>query len=176
MKLPRRFLVPIDLGPSSDAVLDAALGFAARVQGYVLLLHVFERPLVHALGLGHSRRLDETLGLAREAAGRALTAAANRHRSEGVTVSLALQDGTAWRVIVDTAREHDLDLVVLGAGGHHTRGHRLLGGVAEKVLRSAACPVFVVPEAGLSPGAVPREEDATHGPRGERTDCAPVSG
>jgi nucleotide-binding universal stress UspA family protein len=68
---------------------------------------------------------------------------------------IAGQDGTAWRVIVDTAREHDLDFVVLGAGGHHTRGHRLLGGVAEKVLRSATCPVFVIPEARVSKGAAP---------------------
>jgi nucleotide-binding universal stress UspA family protein len=152
MNLPRRLLVPIDLGPSSDAVIDAAVGFAAPLQGYLLLLHVFEGPRLQTLGEGHLRYVDEPLGRAREAAGHALAAAANRHRAEGLNVSLALKDGPAWRVIVETAREQDLDVVVVGAGRHHTRRHRLLGGVADKVLRSAPCPVFVVPEAEASAG------------------------
>jgi nucleotide-binding universal stress UspA family protein len=55
--------------------------------------------------------------------------------------------GDPARVIIHVAEEYNADLIVLGAHGH--RGfahaiHRVLGGVAEKVVRHASCAVLTI--------------------------------
>ena len=46
--------------------------------------------------------------------------------------------------IVRYAREHQIDLIVLGTHGRGLIGHMLLGSVAERVVRTAPCPVLAV--------------------------------
>ena len=45
---------------------------------------------------------------------------------------------------MDYAREHNCDLIVTGTHGRTGLTHVLMGSVAEKVVRLAACPVMVV--------------------------------
>jgi nucleotide-binding universal stress UspA family protein len=58
--------------------------------------------------------------------------------------------------IADYAKQHAIDLIVLGTHGRGAVAHMLLGNVAERVVRIAPCPVltvrdpeheFVVPDA-----------------------------
>jgi nucleotide-binding universal stress UspA family protein len=46
--------------------------------------------------------------------------------------------------IVDYAREHDIDLIVMGTHGRGAISHFLLGSVAERVVRLAPCPVLTI--------------------------------
>jgi len=46
--------------------------------------------------------------------------------------------------IVRVAQKRDADLIVMGTHKRTGRRHVLLGGVAEKVVRLAACPVLTV--------------------------------
>src|SRR6478752_944142 len=46
--------------------------------------------------------------------------------------------------IVDYAREWDVDLIVTGTHGRGAVSHLLMGSVAERVVRSAPCPVLTV--------------------------------
>ena len=49
--------------------------------------------------------------------------------------------------------EHDVDLLVLGSRGYGPVRRVLLGGVSTALVRSARCPVMVVPRsAELDPG------------------------
>ena len=49
-------------------------------------------------------------------------------------------------VVLDEAREHDIDLIVLGSHGRRGATHLLLGSVAEQVVHFAPCPALVVRE------------------------------
>jgi nucleotide-binding universal stress UspA family protein len=46
--------------------------------------------------------------------------------------------------IVDYARAHMIDLIVLGTHGRGAVAHMFMGNVAERVVRSAPCPVLTV--------------------------------
>lgn len=46
--------------------------------------------------------------------------------------------------IVKYAKEHEIDLIVLGTHGRTGLSHLLLGSVAEKTVRMATCPVLTV--------------------------------
>ena len=51
--------------------------------------------------------------------------------------------------IIEYAQENEIDLIVMGTHGRTAVSHFLLGSVAEKVVRSAPCPVLTVgPEHG----------------------------
>jgi nucleotide-binding universal stress UspA family protein len=46
--------------------------------------------------------------------------------------------------IVEYAREHQIDLIVMGTHGRGGVQHLLMGSVAERVVRTAPCPVLTV--------------------------------
>jgi len=46
--------------------------------------------------------------------------------------------------IVNYAKEHPIDLVVMGTHGRKALAHLLMGSVAERVVRTAPCPVLTV--------------------------------
>jgi len=65
--------------------------------------------------------------------------------TDDVTVARATSEGSPSREIVDYARQHDCDLVVMGTHGRGGIDRLLLGSVAERVVRSANVPVVTVP-------------------------------
>jgi nucleotide-binding universal stress UspA family protein len=72
----------------------------------------------------------------------------------GLETRVRLLEGNATRSILEEARDAGADLIVLGTHGREGFERLVLGSVAEKVLRQAACPVLTVgqPAAGPPPG------------------------
>ena len=46
--------------------------------------------------------------------------------------------------IVDYAQQHAIDVIVMGTHGRGALGHLFMGSVAERVVRTATCPVLTV--------------------------------
>jgi universal stress protein A len=61
-----------------------------------------------------------------------------------VSVEEVLEIGHPQHVIVDKAKEWGVDVIVIATQGRTGLAHILLGSVAEKVIRHAPCPVFVI--------------------------------
>jgi len=55
-----------------------------------------------------------------------------------------IREGTPYREIADLAREHRVDLIVMGRVGCRGARCALVGSVAERVIEYAHCPVLVV--------------------------------
>jgi nucleotide-binding universal stress UspA family protein len=45
---------------------------------------------------------------------------------------------------MDYARDHDIDLIVMGTHGRSGLAHLVMGSVAERVVREAPCPVLTI--------------------------------
>ena len=52
--------------------------------------------------------------------------------------------GVDFHEIIDYARKHQIDLIVMATHGRTGLAHALVGSVAEKVVRKAPCPVLTV--------------------------------
>jgi nucleotide-binding universal stress UspA family protein len=63
----------------------------------------------------------------------------------GLRTGVILDEGTPAACILDRARETPADLIIMGTHGQGGFERLMLGSVAEKVLRKAACPVMTVP-------------------------------
>ena len=61
----------------------------------------------------------------------------------------SLRQGVAWKEIVALAKDSKAGLIAMGTHGRRGVARMLLGSVAEKVVRTAPCPVLTVhgPEA-----------------------------
>ena len=62
----------------------------------------------------------------------------------GVEVETLVVEGNPAEEILIAAEERDIDIIVMGTLGRTGIQRLLLGSVAEKVIRHAPCPVFVV--------------------------------
>jgi universal stress protein A len=139
----RKILCAIDFSEASRAAMREAAELAAKFGASLTLVHVGQLPGL--LGFPDSIP-DERFMPSRRAKEQQLVDEWKREaqqRSEQVVHALT-PEGVAWDGIVTCAREGNFDLIVVGSHGRSGLQHVLLGSVAEKVVRHAPCPVFVV--------------------------------
>lgn len=108
--------------------------------------------------LGGDARGGEVLG--RAAANDALTKAVAVAAENGATVAAALMiEGDAASALIETAKERNAELLVLGARSDVSFVERLLGTVAREVVDRALCDVLIIRP--HQAGEIPVPEDAS---------------
>jgi nucleotide-binding universal stress UspA family protein len=130
-----KILYATDFSDGADAAAEVALRYARRLGAALHVLHVAP----HGSEEEMTRLLRDRV--------QALT---------GVSVTAVVETGSAAERIVRHAQANAIDLIVLGTHGRTGFTHALLGSVAERVARTAPCPVMTVPHAthaGRRPGA-----------------------
>jgi nucleotide-binding universal stress UspA family protein len=65
-------------------------------------------------------------------------------QGDGISAEFSSHSGSPDRVIEEVATEKGVDLIILGTHGRSGLAHVLLGSVAERVVRTAPCPVVTV--------------------------------
>lgn len=140
----RAVLVPMDFSETAGAALEAAIELVRPGGGTIHLLHAYEVPLgsIPPYGVAVPESL---LAEVRDAAARRLAKAAQKVAAAGVACESHVVYGPAADAIVEAAREHGIDLIVMGTRGLTGLKHVLLGSVAERTVRLAPCPVLTVP-------------------------------
>lgn len=144
-------LVPVDFSPCSDEAFRVACRLARLGGSKVTVLHVIDTSALAAfnrLGLlaipsdaaAQRRRLRHH---ARLNVRRLL----DSEEAKGVVLTRMVLEGAPFVEIARTARVHKVDLVVMGTyGGRSGSVDKIFfGSTAEKVVRTAGCPVLTVP-------------------------------
>jgi universal stress protein A len=140
----KRILAPTDFSASSAIALKYARTFAETFGASLDVLHVMEEPLMYAATPSDSV-LPIAMVEALERNARAqLAAVFPEEARKGLRVELVLKKGSPFVEIIRHARENEVDLIILGTHGRGPIAHMLMGGVAEKVVRKAPCPVLTV--------------------------------
>ncbi len=146
-----KILVPVDFSSCSEEAFRVALTLARTFQAELLLLHVIDTSALETfnqLGLlavpsdaqGQKRRLRHH---ARLNVRRLLESGSTKD----VTGTRIVLEGGPFVEIAKTARVEKVDLVVMGSyGGRSGNVDKIFfGSTAEKVVRTAGCPVLTVP-------------------------------
>ncbi len=139
-----RILVPLDLGESAERTLDYAETLATRFDASLVLLHVVPNPYLTAASDVYmpppQEFLDELERDARKRLNEILTESVrNRLKVEAI-----VEIGDAPSEIIAYARGAGVDLIVMGTHGRTGVAHFVLGSVAERVVRTAPCPVLTI--------------------------------
>jgi nucleotide-binding universal stress UspA family protein len=138
-----KILVPLDFSDYSESAIDAARTFARIHDAGLWLLNVVE--------IGHYPHYGVTADPVHvfeqnllNAANDRLQAYVDELREDGFRAHAAALSGRAGEAIVRYASTEAVDLVVLASHGRTGAERFLLGSVAERVIRTADCPVCVV--------------------------------
>jgi universal stress protein A len=144
MALINKILIATDFSETANRALDYGAELAARSNVPVLLLHVYSNPVVPVPdGFVMMTPVDVAAMLNQLEKG--LAEQRQRAQALGVRqVDTVMTEGAPTSEIVRIATDHHCDLIVLGTHGRSGLAHLLLGSTAEKVLRSAPCPVLTV--------------------------------
>lgn len=148
----RKILLPVVFADASRQVAQQAAWLARRFHAEVILLHVVT-PLHYPYGLlesGHeitARDLHaHVVQQAQENLDRSLGP-----ELDGISVTRVLLRGDPAREIVETARDRNVDLIVMSTRGEGPFYRFLLGSVTAKVLHEADCPVWTGPHLEETP-------------------------
>lgn len=137
----RNILCPIDFSDDSLASIERAAELAAQGATGIKLLHVIEPVLTYSeLSMGENHLAAFGHKVTRELAGWASDLASK----VTVPVTTAMEVGRPGaRILATLDADPTIDLVIMGSHGRTGIKRVLLGSVAEKVLRHAACPVLI---------------------------------
>jgi nucleotide-binding universal stress UspA family protein len=138
----RHVLVAHDFSETAQHALSLALDLAESLGAKVTVVHVYELP-VYGFPEGPAMTSDFA-GEIETAARDVLKGVVARARRKTVDIDAVLRQGAAWSEIDETAKEVGADLIVIGTRGRRGIARALLGSVAEKVVRTAPCPVLTV--------------------------------
>ncbi len=142
----KKILVATDFGEASDAALEYGREFTRTFGGAIDVLHVVENVLTRGFAVeGYAASMPDLQEAVDDAATKQLEAiVTNEDRAQlGARTVLRMSNAPA-AAIVDYAREEGVDLIVMGTHGRGAVGHLLMGSVAERVVRTAPCPVLTV--------------------------------
>ncbi|MBI3786189.1 MAG: universal stress protein [Deltaproteobacteria bacterium] len=150
----KRILIPVDFSDDSLNALAYARDFAVAASPELVVLHVIE-PVYYASPTdlyATSPNLALLLEEQRKAGKEQLGRIAADLEKKGHRVRTLLKTGSPAQVIVDTAKAAKADLVIVSTHGRTGLAHMVMGSVAEKVVRTAACPVLTVRRTVLKSG------------------------
>lgn len=138
----KRILVAVDASPCAPSVIDAGIELARTSGAKLLLLRVVGLPPeplpMNDFASPPTQVVEGMLVTAK----RDLAELSRRIPVE-LLDGVSTQVGVAWDAICTHAREHDVDMIVIGSHGYRFID-RIIGTTAAKVVNHADRPVLVV--------------------------------
>lgn len=140
----KRILVATDFSACADAALGAATSLARTMGSALTIVHVQSPLPAYAFAEGAAPDLARLEDEQRRWAEDRLERQAETARASGVSVSTALRVGMPADEVVQAARDTGTDLIVVGTHGRTGLNRLLIGSVAERIVRTAPCPVLTM--------------------------------
>jgi universal stress protein A len=141
-------LVPIDFSTGSDTALMYGREIARTFEARLHTLHAVEDVYMQLMMAGGAVSGTAAVEIQRDlenAAQTRLDALVRDDDRRELRAQTALRTGVAAaQAIVDYAQENAINLIVMGTHGREGVAHLLMGSVAERVVRTAPCPVLTV--------------------------------
>ena len=144
MSAVRRILVPTDFSEGSTSALAYARELADATGASLCVVHAVEPCPVNQYNEGcylPANYLEQVESSAR----RDLESVLNAEEKRRYDARLVLLNGSAPQVILSYLRAHgDIDLVVMATHGRGGVSRFMMGSVADKIVRTAPCPVLTI--------------------------------
>ena len=149
-------LVPLDGSKLAEKALAHAEGLAKSSGASVHLLMSMSRHYGGVTPIGGGLESDQSVARTAElgrqleeaeiqAAQQYLDHTATNLKNLGLETIVELTTGPAHEHVIDYAKQHGVDLIVMSTHGHGGLKRMLLGSTTDRVIRSGEVPVLVVP-------------------------------
>jgi nucleotide-binding universal stress UspA family protein len=139
----RRILVPTDFSAPSKQAIAYAFELAQTLGATLVLLHVIEElpPYIGFLPPEETPKVLEELA---DQARRDLAQVVPQAQDGKVEITCQAVVGAPYPKIIEVAQEMNADMIVIATHGRTGFRHFVMGSVAERVVRTAPCPVLTI--------------------------------
>lgn len=144
MPTVRKILVAVDFSENSKNSLKYAVDFFKGCGAEFHVVHVVHDSLPEGSYIPHLSvdQMEKTaVEYATEELGKFM---ARRIMASGEEIRQAVLQGVPYTALIDYAKKHKLELIVMGSQGASGFEKMLLGSVTDKVIRKSPIPVLVV--------------------------------
>jgi len=144
MKPFEKILTAIDFSESSDFAFEYALTLARQFQAELSIMHVINEPVdLRGFYVPHIsfEQLEKEI---EEGAEKMMEKFCQTKMGDFTRYTTAVVAGIPYEEILRKAEETGASLIVLGTHGRTGIDHLIFGSTAERVVRSAACPVLTI--------------------------------
>jgi len=147
----KTILVPVDFSDVTGKIIEMAKTFAKAMGSHVVLLHVRQ---VEYFTEEQIPMASGSFVFTPPVIVRAETEATVQERLNEIILQFAgmpveattrQYEGLPLEMILQACEQEEADMIVMGSHGHGAIYNLLVGSVTEGVLKSAKCPVLVVP-------------------------------
>lgn len=140
----KRIIVPIDFSSYSDFAFSSAIKIAQKANSSITCVNVVSS-LLDWTNLSNEQKAKNTEVLDLEAEAKdKLKAFVLEHKLHGVPVESVVEIGVPQHVILEVAKKHKANLIVIGTYGAGFQEGKFIGSTVQHVLRNAECPVMAV--------------------------------
>jgi nucleotide-binding universal stress UspA family protein len=139
----KNIVVPTDFSASARKALEVARDVASAAgPAHLTLVHAYSPPVdIEALA---PAMVDDYLKRLSDRATEELAKALDTVEKAGISTEYFALRGNPSTVVTELAEEKNADLIVMGTHGRTGIARAALGSVAERVVRTARCPVLTV--------------------------------
>jgi len=142
----KKILVATDFSECSEVALTYARAIARQFNARLDVIHVVEISTVEGFEVGGYvtaiPAVQADLETSEDARLEALITDDDRRQLAAQTVLVMLKPPA--QAVVDYAAREGVDLIVVGTHGRRGLAHMVMGSVAERIVRTAPCPVLTV--------------------------------
>jgi nucleotide-binding universal stress UspA family protein len=144
---PKLIICPTDFSEAAAGALVAARRFAERYSSEILLVHVVAdvTPLEYDVNTPRTFQLGNYREALMDQAQKQMEELRTARFPAGAKIRATALVGDAAREITALAEAEEADLIVMATHGRSGFARLVLGSITEKVVRTAACPVMVIP-------------------------------
>lgn len=144
MKPFDKIVIAIDFSENSDYAFDYALTLAKQFQSELTVMHVINEPVdLRGFYVPHIS-FEELEKEIEEGATKMMEKFCQAKLGDFTNFKTAIVSGIPYEEIIKKAEETSASLIVLGTHGRTGLDHLIFGSTAERVVRSASCPVLTI--------------------------------
>lgn len=150
----KKILIAIDYDPTAQNIAETGFELAKSMNAEVTLLHVVaDYTYYSSLDYSPIMGFDSfsNLGVVQTSTVVDLQNAAQEYLDKTKkflgddSIKTIIKEGDSGEAIIETAKELNADIIVMGSHGRRGLEKMLMGSVAENVLRRSHVPLFIIP-------------------------------
>lgn len=150
----KQVLIALDYDPTAQKVADAGFALAQAMEAKIILLHILSNHVYYyspeyspIMGLNDAliayplryERPDELKNAAQ-----GFLEKSKSHLGDE-SIKTVIKEGALAETILDTAKELNVDIIVMGSHSRKWLEKIVIGSVTESVLNQSSLPLFIVP-------------------------------
>jgi nucleotide-binding universal stress UspA family protein len=152
----KKVLIALDYDPTAQKIAETGYRLAKEMNAQTILLHVISDPTYYSTvsyspimgfeNLGNPVETDTAEELKKVAQNYLDT---SKKYLGDETIETVIRNGDFGETILQTAKDLNADIIVMGTHSRRGLDKILMGSVAEKVLRHSLIPLFIIPTKSL---------------------------